>query len=407
MFKIAKKDLKLFFQDKAAVLLSFLLPIALITLFALAFGDAGRTISKPKRVTVTDLDQTVKSQEFINKLDSVESIRIEQLSLEEALTKVKKGKRAAVLIFHKGFEDSLNKGGTPELEFKYDEAKQMEVGLLQQALMSNLMGMLGKDYIKSKVIKSVVTDEIDPEIQDTINKYVSKFFTGAEGESFSDGSGFINLSSTKLVGEKVDSHGLVQAVAGTAVMMLLFSVAGMGSSLLEEKEEGTLKKLLYSPINPLDILWGKFIASNFISIVQLLVMFLFAYLAFGLNIFLNIPALLIMIIATAFACSSFGIFLASICKSTKQVNALSTLIILVMSAIGGSMMPTFMMPEWMQQMSAFSVNYWSIQGFYDIYWRQLPMIDILYRAGVLITIGIVISTASTRFFKVNILKLTG
>ena len=46
-----------------------------------------------------------------------------------------------------------------------------------------------------------------------------------------------------------------------------------------------------------------------------------------------------MILATAFACASFGIFIASIAKTRKQVESYSTLIILVMSAIGGSMVP--------------------------------------------------------------------
>ena len=50
---------------------------------------------------------------------------------------------------------------------------------------------------------------------------------------------------------------LVHVVAGTSVMMLLFSVAGIGGSLLDEKQEGMLKKFLCSPIPPNHILYGK------------------------------------------------------------------------------------------------------------------------------------------------------
>jgi ABC-type transport system involved in cytochrome c biogenesis permease component len=63
--------------------------------------------------------------------------------------------------------------------------------------------------------------------------------------------------------------GLVHSVAGTSVMMLLFSVAGIGGSLLDEKQEGMLKKLLCSPIPPNYILFGKMVFANIISIIQL------------------------------------------------------------------------------------------------------------------------------------------
>jgi len=46
-----------------------------------------------------------------------------------------------------------------------------------------------------------------------------------------------------------------------------------------------------------------------------------------------------------------------------------------MSCIGGSMIPLFAMPLFMQKISVFSVNYWGVQGFYDIFWRMLPLTD--------------------------------
>jgi ABC-type transport system involved in cytochrome c biogenesis permease component len=151
--------------------------------------------------------------------------------------------------------------------------------------------------------------------------------------------------------------GLVQSVAGIAVMMLLFSVAGIGGSLLDEKKEGMLKKLLCSPMHPNNILFGKIVFANIISIAQLLIMFVYAWLVFGLDIMHHLPSLVLMIIATAYACSSFGVLLASFAKSSQQVQGLSTIIVMVMSGIGGSMIPLFLMPEIMQKIAVVSVNY--------------------------------------------------
>jgi ABC-type multidrug transport system permease subunit len=175
--------------------------------------------------------------------------------------------------------------------------------------------------------------------------------------------------------------------------------------LLEEKEAGTLKRLLYSPIKPRDILFGKMTAALIVAVLQLLIMFIFAWLAFGLPIFKDVTSLLVLIFSVAFAVASFGIFLVAIAKSRKQLSGLSSIIILTMSAIGGSMIPLFIMPEIMQKIAVFSVNYWGIQGFYDIFSRGLSLTEIMPRILVLIGIGLFMSLISVRLFKKNLFKL--
>src|SRR5690606_5932882 len=165
---------------------------------------------------------------------------------------------------------------------------------------------------------------------------------------------------------------------------------------------------LYTPMNPIKILFGKMISANVISIFQLVVMFLFASLVFGLDIYSHLSGLIITIVATAFACSAFGVFLASFAKSRQHVQGLSTLIILVMSAIGGSMMPIFFMPAFMQKIAVISVNFWSIQSFYDIFWRNLPITSgtFLSRILVLLLIGTILNSLAVVLFRKNILKLS-
>jgi ABC-2 type transport system permease protein len=204
-----------------------------------------------------------------------------------------------------------------------------------------------------------------------------------------------------------NSPGLVHSVAGTAIFMLLFSVAGIGESLLEEKQEGMLKKLLCSPLRSNHILYGKMAFANIISIAQLSIMFVYAWLVFSLDIMHHLPSLVLMIFVTAYACSSFGIFLASFAKSRQQVQTLSSLVVLTMSAIGGSMIPIFLMPEIMQKIAVVSVNYWGVQGFYDIFWRLLSLTDIAFlsRVVVLIFIGTLLNFVALQMFKRNILKI--
>ncbi|MBN1953000.1 MAG: ABC transporter permease [Bacteroidales bacterium] len=207
---------------------------------------------------------------------------------------------------------------------------------------------------------------------------------------------------------KGNSGAIVHVVAGTSVMMLLFSVAGIGGSLIDEKQDGMLKKLLCSPIHPNEILFGKIIFANIISLIQLIIMFIFAWLAFGLDILHHLAPLLLMILSTAWACSSFGIVLASFARTRQQVQGLSTIVVLVMSAIGGSMIPIFLMPKILQDVAVISVNYWGIQGFYDIFLRLLPITDtdFLLRVLALLLIGTSLNFLAFQMFKRNIRRIT-
>ena len=399
MFKLFKKDLQLFFNDQRSVILTFLLPVILISLFAFAYGGIGSfdSRSEPVDLLVADLDQTISSEEIIHKIDTLEDIRIIISDTLKSKQLVIKGKYACALIIYRGFQDSLEAGKATAIELVYDRSREMEIGSIQKTLISTLMTSTGK-IIVTKSIEHFLQEQfpdIDKGISDTILKTAIK-----------DDKNKIAIKWTSIVGEKNDTKlGLIQAVAGTAILMLLFSVAGVGSSILEEKENGTINRLLYSPLNGSTILYGKMLFAFFISIVQLSTMFLFAGLVFGMDLSINFPALILMIIATAFAVSGIGILLAAIAKTRQQAQNFSTIIILIMSAIGGSMIPLFIMPPILQKIALISVNYWGIQGFYDIFWRALPLKAILPKISLLVSIGIITTFTSIQLFKKRIMKL--
>jgi ABC-2 type transport system permease protein len=399
MLKLFKKDLILFFHDQRSVILTFLLPVILITLFAFAYGSIGSYDgrSEPVSLLVSDLDHTRSSKKIIQKIDSLEDIRIITLDSIKSKELVIKGKYPGALLIYKGFQDSLEAGNATQIELVYDSSREMEVGILQQNLISTLMSSAGQLIVR-KSIENYLHEQfpdIDKSTSDNILNTAIK-----------DDNNKIAIKWTSLVGEKNDTKlGLIQAVAGTAILMLLFSVAGVGTSILEEKENGTINRLLYSPLKGSAILFGKMLFAFFISILQLTAMFLFAGLVFKMDLSVNIPGLILMITATSFAVSSIGIFLAAVARTRQQAQNLSTIIILIMSAIGGSMIPLFIMPVILQKIALLSVNYWGIQGFYDIFWRNLPLEAILPKILILFCIGIITTLASIRLFRKRIIKL--
>ena len=403
---IFKKDLKLFFTDKKGVALTFIMPILLISLFAFAFGGSKKTkVQKPITILVANEDNSKETNQLITELDSMEGLILIAEKKVIAVDKVLKGEFVALLIFEKGFQDSLVNGARLPMELKYDAAREIEMGMLQSVLMQNLLGSVGE-----KMMKSNLNEYLNSNYANLNSDIKEKIYNDMDADEMGFGDAMeekMDLKMTSVIKQDdgKGNLGLIQAVAGNAIMMLLFSIAAVGGGLLDEKEAGTLKRLLHSPLKSTDILFGKMFAAILISTLQLVLMMLFAWLAFGLPIFDDLLSLSIMILATAVAVGSFGVLLVSMVKTRQQLNGYSTIVIMLMSALGGSMLPIYIMPDFMQKIAVFTVNYWGIQGFYDIFWRKLPLIEILPKIGILLTIGSTMTLIAIYKFKRNVLEL--
>ena len=118
-------------------------------------------------------------------------------------------------------------------------------------------------------------------------------------------------------------------------------------------------------------------------------MFVWGALVFGVDLWNHIPGFVVMTVATAFACSTFGLMLAALSRSRMQLVAISNLAILLMSALGGSMYPRFLMPEKMQKVGLLTLNAWAIDGFQKIFWRDEPVWNVWPQVAVLVGVGIV------------------
>ena len=169
MFKLFKKDLTLFFHDQRSVILTFLLPVILITLFAFAYGSIGAYDgrSEPVKLLVTDLDQTKSSKEIIYKIDSLDDIKIIVSDSLKSKELVIRGKYACALIIYKGFQDSLEAGNSTPIELVYDRSREMEIGILQQNLISTLMSSTSEIMIKKNIEKYL--QELFPDDENDIS----------------------------------------------------------------------------------------------------------------------------------------------------------------------------------------------------------------------------------------------
>ena len=103
-----------------------------------------------------------------------------------------------------------------------------------------------------------------------------------------------------------------------------------------------------------------------------------------------------MAVVTALAASAFGLVLAALSRTRMQLVALSNLLILVMSALGGSMFPRYLLSESVQKVGLITLNAWAIDGFMKVFWREEPLLELWPQVAVLLATGLVLFALARR-----------
>lgn len=394
-------NLRVFFKDKKALVLTFLLPIALTSLFMMVFG--GSSSSDGKRgmsefeIGVCDLIMDNASQQTVADIDSNKSFIVEPVADSADLRdKVHKGKlKAGVIIYSKDKKQTY--------KLILDGAREVENTMLKPQLSMLLMGN-NNSGMKEMIVGKIKKDFPDFSDSDRVilDKQFDNFSSEFDFEKLSGG----NVETQVLKPANGVNPGAIQAIAGTALMTLLFAVAGMGASIIEEKEKGTLRRILISPVNPLDFMLAKYFSAIIISVLQLGFTLVFCWIVFDFPIFQRPVELLLLVIFTSAACASFGILLAGIADSRKQIESLSTIVVLLMSLLGGSMIPSFVMPPVMQKFSMITINYWANDGFFDLFYRNVEFTHFAIKLGVLLLFSIVLLSISIVLFRKKLQKLS-
>jgi ABC-2 type transport system permease protein len=180
-----------------------------------------------------------------------------------------------------------------------------------------------------------------------------------------------------------------QNVPGYTIFGVFFIVQVLAGSLLQEKQEGTFRRLLVAPLSQSALLLGQLLPYYLINIIQVALMFAVGNLVFGMSLGSSPLALLLVTMALAAAATGLGLLVAALGKTPKQVNGISTLLALTLAAVGGMMVPTFVMPEFMQLLAKISPHHWALIGYQDVIVRGLGVEAILLEISVLMGFAVV------------------
>ncbi|MDX1700395.1 MAG: ABC transporter permease [Melioribacteraceae bacterium] len=428
-----RKDFIRFFADKPAVMLTFLVPAVLIVIFGSIFGGGSGSRGKIPIVVVNNSGSEL-AQYIETELDSSSSLRSVKYTSDEegkeikitherAKELVQTGKFPAALVMPEDF--FADTSSSLKFKYYYDPRNEIEAqliqGTIQRTIFSNipqlfpvLMQREAKSFLGDTKADSFQTDVAsmlsdyfgidEDEVKESMMDFDLDDLTNTDSSDSTEDvdvfNSLVKFDSEQLVGTEVKNPGVTRIVGGWAIMFLLFTLTGVASSIFEEKQEGTLKRVFCMPISRNQYLIAKYLFSIFIGVLQLAVLFIFAYFLYDVDIFSNISNLVIVIFISASAAVAFGMIIIAFSTSLAQANGISTLFILIMSALGGSWFPVTLFPDWMQIISKFTLTYWSVEAFLQVLWRNASLIDILFPyIVILLAIAVIVNILALYFFK--------
>lgn len=403
---LATKDLLSFSRDRTALMLTFLLPIVLGAVFGTAMSSmsgGGSGASTPKvELAVEDRDMSDLSRALVAALQTSAGLSVEPS--DGARRRVANGEVACGLVIPEGYGAGLAAGDPLDLLLLCDPSQaisqqvvlfQLAPVLLKQQLDTMGAGVMGRalERIDFPAPQRALAEVALRMSYDRIESLLSTTEgTGDTSEAtpdfdlLSDLPGLLGLQREDVAGragaDVARNAGPSHAFAAMAVMMLLFSVVGAGGSLLQERAQGTLTRLQLTPSAGGAVLIGKLIAIAAIALAQLVTLFAFGALVFGVPV-AEAPALLALVsVIWVFLAIGIGILFAVVCRTQKQLEGISTLVILVMSAVGGAWFPREITPEWFRAVGSVTPVAWAMDAYHGVLWYGKGILPTAERSGI-------------------------
>jgi ABC-2 type transport system permease protein len=385
-------------RDRVALSLKFLLPILFFSIFASVFGKQGDAQTARINVAVVDLDGSEFSRRLVAGLEKEKALRVRTtadgkassatLDAGTAAQSVRGGDVPVAIVLPRGLGESFGKNGFTAggaaIQLLSDVsdpiAPQMVLGLLQKVTMTAAPDLLMQGGLRQF---EQYAGAMTPQQKSAIDAWMPRLRAQSASAVIADagtpkaatGAMGVNVEVVDVMRSHSNRGSLISFyAAGVGVMFLLFSsVAGAGGALLEEAEAGTLERLLSTNIGLTRLLAGKWIFLALGGILQLTVMFVWGSAVFGLPLFSHLPGFFVMTTVTAGAAAALGLVLATLARSREQLSGFSTILVLTMSALGGSMFPRFLMSESMQKIGLLTFNAWALDGYLKVFWRDAPV----------------------------------
>ncbi len=351
---ISLKDLKARLRDWSALLFAIVVPLGLAFIFSLIFGGlSGKAIS----LGVVNADRGVAAQQFIsNVLGPAGRSGLIAVHREATVARARalaaSGTLNAVIVIPAGFSARVVTNRPAAMQVIGNADAPISAQIARSIAERYTSGLIRARLSIATVVHGGGSHATPP--PGRLRMLAARAAAAAVPVTVADVS-----ATTKQLDQKSFY------AAGMAVFFLFFTVSFGVTSLLEERNDGTLARLLAAPISRASILGGKLLTSFLLGVISMAVLVVASSLLFGVS-WGNPAGVAVLVVAAVLAAMGIMALIATFAKNAEQANMWQTVVAVVLGLLGGTFFSVAQAPGILARLTFIAPQAWFLRGLGDL-----------------------------------------
>lgn len=389
-----QKDILILLRDRAGLILMFAMPVLLVIVVT-AIQNSTFDITHKNRLSllVCNKDTGRISKEFIASLDTSGLFNLSfnnTITEQQLADSIYKKNMAGSIIIDKGFSQQIETGS------KQTAGKALHSFGLESD--TNAVALENKNYLRfyynpalQQSLKLSIQGAVVSSLQITESKEVLRqLYFSLNEETLPDSlknellRSNIGVQEIPLTADrKTNSLNATQHnVPAWTIFAMFFVVMSLGGSMVREKLSGSFIRLRTLPTGYIVALLSKQLTYLLVTFLQATLIFTIGILIFpliglpALQLPNDIAGLILVTLVCGWCAVSYAMCVGVFAKTQEQANAFGAVSIVILSLIGGLMVPDFIMPQGFKDIAVFSPLHWCLQAYYGLFLHGSKINDV-------------------------------
>jgi ABC-2 type transport system permease protein len=385
-----KKEFLLIIRDVHAVAVLFVMPAIFIMIMSLAMRDLFELHNTVHiDVLTVNQDEGKEAGEFLKAIEELRTFKFNLLGKDITTEKVKEQMLYRdfkfALMIGKNFSAVVRKEGKGKdekpLELLVDPSVNVQTQLVLRSALEGKLAKLKADRFIDSIGEFLDSAGIDrKKLQEAEESQIEVSYVHKGGQ-------YVKMPSA-----------VQQSVPAWLVFSMFFIVIPISNTFISERGQGTLMRLKSMNVSQFSLIMGKMIPYLLINAIQVVIMIaigVYVVPLFGgtaLTLGVSTGGLILIALTVSFSAISLALLIASLARTTEQATTIGGVLNIIFGALGGIMVPKFVMPGFMQDLANLSPMSWGLEGFLDIFLRNGSITDVLPESLSLFIFGVIMLT---------------
>ena len=375
---LVRKDLRIFFGDRRAVIMAFAAPILIGSFFGYVFGPKPAQEQSRVRVLVVDEDRSEVTRGLLANEARVEAV---EAGLAETRDAVRKGKAPVAVVVPKGFGEAAGQalfgaGVKPQIGVLFDPSHAVEASMVKGLLTGQMMQAVTRVGFKPEAARRAMDGaSLLPGDKAALGRLLDSVEAFQARPGGSGGGGlsvpFAMADEAVTAGSGVAYNAYAHSFGGMAIQFMLFMGIDVGIGMLLLRQRGLWRRFRAAPLSKSVLLGSRAVSAMVMGMLILGVVFGFAYLVFDVRISGSLLGFLGVCAAFSLMTAAYGMLIAAIGKTPEAARGVAILGTLLMVMLSGAWVPSFLFPRWMQAVTMAVPARWAMDGLDAMTWRGL------------------------------------